>query len=237
MTTPDDDLGPLFDAGAAAVAFNAPLSMTRAEQLIDRLALQEPAVVVDLGCGHGELVRALARRLTEATVIGIDIDDSSVQSAEAKTQAAGLDDRARFEVADATTWSGTADAALCVGASHAFGGPGPMFNRLADVVPQGTVVVGDSNWQQPPSPWCLEAFGPLPDGLNEVRQLASDAGWTVTRADESTMDEWDDFERTWSEGVRAVGTEAAARFAESRQQEYLDHYRGVLGFCWLELAR
>jgi hypothetical protein len=61
------------------------------------------------------------------------------------------------------------------------------------------------------------------------------AGWTVERAEKSTLDEWDDFERGWVEGAWRVGSPEARAFAAEREDEYQRHYRGVLGFAWLFL--
>ena len=61
--------------------------------------------VADVGCGHGASTLAMARAYPLAQLVGIDSHPPSIERAR---QAAGLvvGDRVRFEVADATTYSG-----------------------------------------------------------------------------------------------------------------------------------
>lgn len=237
---PEATIDELMTAGSAALTFNAPLGPERAEALIDRLSVGRPQGLVDLGCGRGALARLAATRLPTISVIGIDLDQAAIDQARSQAGAAGLGDRVRFEVGDITAWSppsGTAvDAAVCVGASHAFGGPEGLLGQLARLVPTGRVIVGDGVWTATPDPWCEETFGTLPSGPEALASLARDRGWTVEGIDTSTLDEWDAFEHGWIDGVRSVGTEAAASFADQRASEY-QRYRGVLGFAWLELTR
>ena len=59
-----------------------------------------PRIVVDLGCGTGELTAALLERWPGATVIGID---SSIEMVE-RSQALAVPTNLQFEVADIGTW-------------------------------------------------------------------------------------------------------------------------------------
>jgi len=230
------DVSQFFEAGADAVDFNAPLGQVRAVALVEALSRFQPDTVVDLGCGRGELSRMVASRLSQATVIGVDTDAPSIRAAATLAEAQSVGDRVRFEIGDAAAWVGSADAALCVGASHALGGLGGMLTKLSQVVPSGMAIIGDGIFQSDPDPWCIETFGHLPVGIPALVAEAVAAGWTVLEADASSLEEWDDFERTWTAGVRSLGTEEAVAFADEREREYR-RYRGVLGFGWLVLTR
>jgi SAM-dependent methyltransferase len=232
----DDEARALKKAGADALDFNAPLGTARADLLIDTLASRQPSSAVDLGCGRGELARRLADRSMSMSVVGVDIDPELVRVATELTRSSGLSDRVRFETANAASWSGDVDAAACVGASHVFGGTAAMMSRLAALVPRGAALIGDGVWESPPDAWCLEVFGYQPSGLAGLIEEAVRAGWTIDYADLSTPSEWDDFENTWTDSVRAVATPAALAFADSRQADY-GKYRSVLGFGWLQLHR
>ncbi len=232
----DDDMSRLFGAGAEALRFNAPLGDERCDRLVGDLRRLGATSVVDLGCGRGELARMVASGLPEATVVGVDISIEAVEAARRLTTDAAIGDRVRFEVGDAATWSGAVDAAVCVGSSHAFGGPRQMFNRLADLVPGGGAVVGDGVWESTPTGWCRDNLGDHPDGPEALAAMAEAVGWTVDSSELSTQAEWDAFEGAWVAGVRSVGTAAAQAFADQREREYREHYRGVLGFCWLVLT-
>lgn len=236
MDLPKPVLDALFDAGRGALTFNAPLSAERANHLIGCLGAHRFDSLVDFGCGTGEFARMVAAHLPGSTVTGIDTDKAAIDTARDKAIATPAH-RVDFQVADASAWSETTDAAVCVGSSHAFGGgAAEMFAALALLVPTGPVIVGDSFWQSDPDAWCLETFGEMPSRLDGLTDQAIGAGWVLVEADSSTLAEWDDFEGNWVRGVRAVGTPDANAFADVRVAEY-SRYRGVLGFGWLVLAR
>ena len=67
--------------------------------LTARVAAEDPAVVVDLGCGPGELTASLAERWPSAEAVGVDSSPEMVAAA-----AAHAGPRVRFEVADLRRW-------------------------------------------------------------------------------------------------------------------------------------
>lgn len=69
---------------------------------VDAVLRRPGARIADLGCGGGWSSIALARAYPEATVDGIDIDAPSVELARGNASDAGVADRARFHLADAT---------------------------------------------------------------------------------------------------------------------------------------
>lgn len=242
MDLSEEVLDVLFAAGGAAVTFNAPLGMARAEGFADRMNQLSVESLVDLGCGRGELVRLLAGRLPVLEALGIDNNPQLVAEANQLAVEAGLTQRVRFENADAAQWTPPVDAprpanaVVCIGASHIFGGSTEMFDRLAELVPSGAAIVGDGLWETTPDDWCRETFGDMAAGLSGLTAKAEGAGWTVVDAATATLEEWDEFELGWIGGVRAVGTTDATTFADARQSDYT-RYRGVLGFGWLVLSR
>jgi trans-aconitate 2-methyltransferase len=68
--------------------------------LLARVGATDPAVVVDLGCGPGQLTASLARRWPSCSVLGID---SSAAMVERAREHAG--ERVRFVEGDLRTWS------------------------------------------------------------------------------------------------------------------------------------
>ncbi len=236
MSEADAEMQRLRRAGSDALLFNAPLSLARAESLVDELLDPHPATVVDIGCGRGALALLVSRRSPSTRVIGLDNDPQVVALAAQLAESTGVSDRLSFEVADGAEWKGEVDAAICVGASHVFGGTAEMMARLANLAPDGTALVGDGFWASDPDQWCVEVFGTLPNGLSDLADHATATGWMVEGAECSTLDEWDHFENSWAAGVRSLGSTEATEFAESRQAEY-QRYRGVLGFGWLQLRR
>lgn len=59
------------------------------------------ARVADIGCGHGWSAIALAHAYPEVSVDGYDVDEPSVETANANAEAEGVSDRARFYLVDA----------------------------------------------------------------------------------------------------------------------------------------
>lgn len=67
--------------------------------LLARVEVDDPACVVDLGCGPGELTAELARRWPAATVLGVDNAPAMIEAAREQQRA-----RLSFELADVATW-------------------------------------------------------------------------------------------------------------------------------------
>jgi trans-aconitate 2-methyltransferase len=69
-------------------------------ELIARIAATDPATVVDLGCGPGNLTRLLKERWPDATVSGLDSSPEMIAKAKAI-------DGIEFTVADLRDWAGS----------------------------------------------------------------------------------------------------------------------------------
>jgi methyltransferase family protein len=209
-----------------ALRCNAPLGDERAQQLVAQVLAVEPAVVADFGCGRGEFLLEVLAASVAPRGVGIDLDDDAIAAAREGAAARGLAGRSTFAVGDASSANVQCDVAVCIGASHAFGG----LREMLDALPGRRAIVGDGFWAQEPDAWCRETFGVLPEGLDGVRAVVATTSRRVTQVAASTLAEWDAFEATWRLGVEPA-------FAARRKDEYETRYRGVLGFAWLVLDR
>jgi SAM-dependent methyltransferase len=72
-----------------------------------REKLERGAKVADVGCGHGASSILMARAFPNSTVTGFDYHGPSVERARAAAREAGLEQRCRFEVADAKGYPGS----------------------------------------------------------------------------------------------------------------------------------
>lgn len=76
------------------------------QRILDRIRLRGDEMVLDLGCGRGALLTAVAHRLTTGRVTGVDIWSTTDQSGNAKDVALrnasleGVSDRVHIETAD-----------------------------------------------------------------------------------------------------------------------------------------
>lgn len=89
--------------------------------LVERL--QSGIRVLDVGCGLGSATIILAEAFPASTFVGVDFHEESVRRASAAAEAAGVADRVHFEVADATSYSGTYDLVCFFDAVHDMGDP------------------------------------------------------------------------------------------------------------------
>jgi trans-aconitate 2-methyltransferase len=73
--------------------------------LAGRIGAPDPAYVVDLGCGPGQLTAALATRWPRARVVGIDSSAEMIDAATAASYGGGaLAGRLSFEIGDVRDW-------------------------------------------------------------------------------------------------------------------------------------
>jgi SAM-dependent methyltransferase len=76
------------------------------EHILDRIPIRGDEMVLDMGCGRGAVLTAVARRLTTGRVTGVDIWNTTDQSGNAKDVALrnasleGVSDRVHIETAD-----------------------------------------------------------------------------------------------------------------------------------------
>ena len=73
-----------------------------------RMAPAGTAKALDVGCGAGSTSFALADRLPDAEVLGIDISPSLVEAAQARATEGAGQGRCQFRLADASLWADTA---------------------------------------------------------------------------------------------------------------------------------
>lgn len=233
----------LAAARYAALRWNTPLSESHAEELLDHLDLTEATSIVDLGCGWGELLLRAAARAGGAKAVGVDTDPAGLDRGRRATLARELD--VTFVEQQAQDWHGTGDRALCIGSAHTLGGSRAMLTRLAEVVPQGRVLVGDGCWETPPTEAAHAIFGDDILPLADLVAACGEAGWQVLHLSTADQHEWDDFESRHRAGVRewVLANPSDPRAAgvreehDAREREYLTAYRGVLGLAYLVLAR
>lgn len=77
--------------------------------LLARVGAEEPARVVDLGCGPGQLTATLADKWPTAEILGIDSSDAMIEASAAHASA-----HVRFEVGDIRQWRPTEPADVLI---------------------------------------------------------------------------------------------------------------------------
>jgi tocopherol O-methyltransferase len=168
------------------------------ERLADRAAIPRGARVLDIGCGLGGSAFWLADRFG-CDVTGMTISPVQARMASKKSAALGLRDRVRFEVRDANRWQPEPDrfdVVWIMESSEHFPDKPGFFERCARTLkPGGTLAVCAwlrrdvpmSDQDRPLIAAIAKAMMSASlDTLSDYRQWMSDAGLTVTTAEDIT---------------------------------------------------
>jgi trans-aconitate 2-methyltransferase len=130
--------------------------------LVGRIGAEAPGLVVDLGCGSGELTATLAERWPAAKVLGIDSSPQMIAKA-----APYSSDRLSFEVMDIADWrmSPEVDVVVSNAALQWVPAHRELVERWAEAASPGTWLA----WQVPGN------FGAPSHAL--MRELAASERW------------------------------------------------------------
>jgi SAM-dependent methyltransferase len=132
-------------------------------------ALTRGGRVLDVACGGGRWLIAVARRFPETQLVGVEFQPDSVARARQHVTEAGLDDRIRIEARPIPdmTYRGEFDLVYLQDALHELPDPGASLGASwAAVMPGGRLVVLE---------WCLP--GPPADG--EEPTLQAELLWGI----------------------------------------------------------
>ena len=226
--------------------WNTPLSEVHATLLLDRLQIGHRDTVLDLGCGWGELLlRAVGGY--GASGIGVDTDGGLLERGRRPPRERGLQDRVTF-VAGPAAGVARARRSRVLHRRRAMrgaerGGRCPAWRGWSR--PAVACCSATASGRRPPTEPARELFGDDVLPLPELQRLIAAAGWRVLHRTVAGLEEWDEFEESWRAGreewrlAHAGDPRAAAVAAElaERLTEYVDVYRGVLGFTYLVLTR
>lgn len=180
---------------------NSPISDASLAQMISRAVAHQPQTIIDHGCGWGEALLQALEAAPDATGIGIDVHEGDITRAVGLAQDRGLQDRARFVNGSSADADERADLLINLGAYHAFGTPDEALAALrTSLHPGGRLLFGFEFWTHPPTEEELSHMweGTTADEcllLPDMVDLITSAGWRTLDLFESTVQEWDAFER------------------------------------------
>jgi SAM-dependent methyltransferase len=210
------------------------MSEAAVDAAVAALPLPADPVILDTGCGNGEILRRVLLAHAQARGVGVDLDVDAI--AEARRRAEGLP--ARFEARDAATLDGTFDAVINVGASHVHGGFPGALAALKDLAP--VALYGEGFWQRPPSEDFLAALGgatvdELSD-LDGLRAVIRETGFQIAHESIATGHDWARYEETLAANAERHGAPDTLAYARRiRERRALPGGGDTLGFALLVL--
>ena len=179
----------------AGLPFANPMSQLAVDAAIAALPLPTGALVVDTGCGGGEILLRTLELHSGTRGVGVDLDADAIAEARQRT----MGRPARFEVRDAATVEGTFDAVINVASSQAH--RGLSRRRWRHCGPwDGCVLDGEGFWRRPPSEDALRAALGGADPSHELsdydglRAAIGDAGLDVVQESVASEDDWARYE-------------------------------------------
>lgn len=185
-----------------SLMINSPISADRLAKMVRRAVAHQPRTVIDHGCGWGEALLQVLAASPGATGLGIDVHGPDITRAVALAEERGLEARARFvNASSADVDDERADLLINLGAYHAFGSPQEALARLRTLLhPGGRLLFGFEFWTRTPTDEELSHMweGTTADEcqlLPDMLDLITSLGWRVLDLFESTVREWDEFER------------------------------------------
>jgi SAM-dependent methyltransferase len=228
----------------------SPLGEVTVRGLLGRAITRGDERVLDLGCAEGAwLVHALNDH-PGIHAEGVDIDAETIAEARVSVDEAGLSDRLTLHAMDAKEYTSPHqfDVVLNVGSTHAFDGMLATLEAASKhLTSGGRVLLGECFWEREPNQVTLDAGFTADeyDDLATTVDRITDAGWTPVYGHVSTMQEWDDYEWSWTGTVSRWALDHpddpdhqdALEAAEKHRHTWLHGYRGTLGFVTLLLRR
>ena len=222
----------------------SPLSDVTVESLLQRVAARDPRRVLDVGCGSAQWLVRVLELVPAATGVGVDLSTDATTAALAHAESRNVSDRIEIRCQDAGQLGEERyDALVCIGSTHALGGLQATLQALHTRALDGaTLLLGDGFWEQPPQQAALDSLGATSDEFPSYAELAAlieSAGWAPLHIHVSTPAEWDDYEWSWISTLAGWARRHpddpdaadAAEFARTHEEQWLNGYRGTLGFA------
>ena len=173
-----------------------PTSPEKIRELGQRLDLRPDSHVLDIASGQGGPALLLAETFG-CRLTCVERAPEFVAIARERTAEAGLGDRIEIVEADAADYElGHYDAALCLGATFAYGGLVQTLERLRPAAP--FLAVGEPYWRVWPLPSAPEGEERTDEGewllLPETVERMESTGVRVVSLIASSEEEWDRYE-------------------------------------------
>lgn len=226
--------------------FNCPLSINKADNLIEHLVLKDGYRVLDVGCGEGEFLIRVAERY-QFTGVGLDCSPDCIAIANEKARVRVPHGDISFICQDARSldWKDSkVDIIFCIGSEFILGGYRSMLQHCSEVLTDvGKLLVGTIFWEKEPAAEYLELMNGENPHFNYLTtvDIAVEERFMPLYLCRSNADEWDDFESRHAQKryltTMQTGDQVALKRIYNWQRGYLKWGRETMGFGFLLLQK
>jgi len=226
----------IFEALHHTMTIDNPMSSEDLDRVVVLLAPADGDRVLDLACGHGELLRRL-RRAAPITGVGVDLSPWMLTTAHRLAQPNEADLSWVLDDAKHHGDTGQHDIVTCLGASWVWLGlPGTIRAIAQRAVPGGRVAIGDMHLRPSITPDAVTASHGSLDSIGSIEAMFARAGIelieTVNTADHS----WDDYLARTRDAAELWAKqhpgEAAEEFRVEQRKWEQDHARDRAILTW-----
>jgi cyclopropane fatty-acyl-phospholipid synthase-like methyltransferase len=177
-------------------------------ELLSTRSLPERPEILDIGCGKGGIL-AKSIRLLNGTGIGVELAEGLGHFPTLEARQLQADGKLKFTFEDAGSFfektDSTFDLIICIGSSHAVGGPEGFF-RFArkHLRPQGQLLLGELVWKAKPDPAFLAFLECAEEDQMysaQLSKLAQQNGLAVQASMACTDEDFEAYEQTLRKNV------------------------------------
>lgn len=186
--------------------FCNPIGEATVDRFLDAMALDAGDRVLDVGCGPAEmLIRLIERRGVRG--VGVDPNPWFIDVARARARDRVPPDALELHEGTIAEYpdGGAFAAALCVGATYAYGSYGEALRALPHRVrPGGMLLIGEGYWKREPDPEYLATIGATREESDTHEgnlAQATLAGLEPVAAEVASDEDWERYETLYAESA------------------------------------
>lgn len=178
-----------------------PMNDIKIDELIRLININPKSRVLDIGCGKGEFLIKLAKKVS-IKASGVDLSPYAINEARERTTKAIPNAQIEYIENDGKKYlekvSEKFDLSVCMGASWIFGNHKGTLEALTSVTKKnGIIIVGEPYWIKEPSQWYLDISEVKIDDFASFSrnvEIGEELGLRPIYTLASNLDDWDRYE-------------------------------------------
>ena len=229
----------IFEALHHTTTIDSPMTSADLDVVVDMLSPTSGEEVLDLACGHGELLRRLRNRAA-IRCTGVDLSPWMLQSAQRLSTEQNIDGL-RWVLDDANraaaTYADRTNITTCLGGSWIWHGFDGTLRTLAQLTaPGGRIAIGDMHLRDHLDPEVISKTHGAVESVAELEASFDAHGLELVGRVNTSDRDWDEYLAGTRRAARAWAElhpgERADSFIAEQQQWELDHARDQEILTW-----